>query len=224
MRIISKSKASLGIALLFLFTGCHFQRDQVKGSGVRQKQKRDVESFTSIATEGAFDIEVVCQKTPSLEIEADDNILPLITTEVSRNVLHIKSRRSFSISDPIKLKIAVANLDGLSVSGAGKIEVAGIKNDQFEIDANGATTIRLAGETKVLDIDTNGAGKIDAHRLKADRGVIEAKGVARVDVNVSQKLEVTVSGPARVTYVGDPVVEKTVNGPGSVERREVEGN
>lgn len=225
MNIFSNRKTYLLLALIFLFAGCHYQiHDEIRGSGVRMKQKRDVASFTSIATEGAFDIDVVCQKQPSVEVEADDNLMPLVTTEVSNNVLHIRSNRSYSVNDPIKVTIAVPNLEGISTSGAGKLEIAGLQNEKFEIDANGATTIKVAGETKLLDIDTNGAGKIDAHKLRATRGVVEAKGVARVEVNVTEQLEVTVSGPSQVTYQGDPVVNKTVNGPGSVKKKEAEGS
>ena len=222
MHIPTFRKTYLLLALVVLISGCHFDHNSLRGSGVRQKQKRDVGSFTSIATDGAFNIEVVCQKTQSVEVEGDDNILPLITTEVSNNVLHINNDRSFTVNDPIKVTISVPNLDGISTNGAGKVDVAGLKNDKFEIDANGATTIRVTGETKLIDIDTNGAGKIDAHKLRAARGVVDAKGVARVDVNVSEQLDVTVSGPSHVKYEGDPVVNKTVHGPGSVEKKEAE--
>lgn len=225
MHFLTYRKTYLLAALIFLFSGCHFQiHDEITGSGVRQKQNREVAPFTSIATEGAFEIDVVCQKPQSLEIEGDDNLLPLITTEVSNNVLHIRSNRSFSVNDPVKIMISLPNLEGISVNGAGKFDIAGIKNDKFEIDANGATTIRVAGETGLIDFDTKGAGKIDAHKLRAARGVVEAKGVARVDVNVTDQLEVTVSGPSHVTYRGDPVLNKTVNGPGSVEKKEAEGS
>jgi hypothetical protein len=225
MHIYAIGKASLVLVAVFLFAGCHHQiHDQITGSGVRQKQKREVAAFTSIATEGAFDIDVVCQKPQSLEVEGDDNLLALITTEISNNVLHIRSNRSYSVNDPIKITISLPNLEGISTKGAGKVDVSGLKNDKFEIDANGATTIRVAGETKLIDIDTNGAGKIDAHKLRAARGVVEAKGVARVDVNVADQLEVTVSGPSHVTYQGDPVLNKRVHGPGSVEKKESEGS
>ncbi len=215
------------LALLFLlvvFTGgCHVINDQVIGSGVRQTQQRQLGTFTSISMNGAFDIDVTCQKSQqSFEIEGDDNLLPLVTTEVSGNVLYIKSNKSFSTRDPIKIRISVANLDGISTNGAGTIEVANLKNDKFEIDTNGATTFRVGGETKLIDIDTNGAGKIDAHRLRAARGVVDAKGVARVDVNVTEQLDVTVSGPSHVIYRGDPVLNKTVHGPGSVEKKEAD--
>jgi hypothetical protein len=223
MHIFSNRKTYLLLALLSLFAGCHFQiHDEIKGSGVRLKQRRDVASFNSIATEGAFDIEVVCQKPESVEVEGDDNLLQLITTEVSNNVLHIRSNRSFSVNDPIKITIAAPDIQGISAKGAGKFDIAGIKNEKFEIDANGATAIKVAGETKLIDIDSNGAGKVDAHKLRAARGVVDVKGVARVDVNVVEQLDVTVSGPAHVTYQGDPVVNKTIHGPGSVEKREPE--
>jgi hypothetical protein len=32
-------------------------------------------------------------------------------------------------------------------------------------------------------------------------------------------LDVTVSGPSQVTYEGDPVVHKTMHGPGGVEKK-----
>lgn len=223
MHIFTNRKTYLLLALLAVFAGCHFQiHDELRGSGVRVKQKRDVSSFTSIATEGAFDIDVVCQKPQSIELEADDNIADLITTEVSNNVLHIRSNRSHSVSDPIKITISVPQLDGVSAKGAGKIDVAGIKNDKFEVDANGATNLKLAGETKLIQIDSNGAGKIDAHKLRATRGVVGAKGVARIAVRVAEQLDVTISGPSHVTYEGDPVVNKTIHGPGSVEKQEPE--
>jgi hypothetical protein len=183
-----------------------------------------VGSFNSISTEGAFDIDVVCQKPQNLEIEGDDNVLPLITTEVTNNVLHIRSLRAYSVSRPITLRISLPDLEGISASGAGKIELSGIKNEKFVIDLSGAPTIRAAGETGVLNIDANGAGKIDAHKLRARRVVVGSNGVSNVQVYAAEQLDVTVNGPSHVVYEGDAVVNKTVNGPGSVEKKESGGS
>jgi hypothetical protein len=212
-------KIVLLMLLVSLAAACHHGLNQVSGSGNRQKQKREVASFTSISTNGAFHIEVVAQKPLALEIEADDNILPLVNMEVSNNVLHIKPSQSYSVSEPIIIRIAVPNLEGISSNGAGKIDVAGLNNEKFEIDLNGATAIRVSGETKLVDIDTNGAGKIDTSKLHAARAVVESKGVSRVEVHAADQLDVTVSGPSSVVYSGDPVVNKTVNGPGSVQKK-----
>jgi hypothetical protein len=136
------------LATVLLLTGCHFNLGhKTNGSGNRQTVKREIPAFTSISSEGAFEIDIVCQKEPGLELEGDDNILPLITAEVSNNVLRLKSTRGYDVDTPIQVRVTVANLEGLSVSGAGKISISGLKNDKFEIDANGAPAITAAGET-----------------------------------------------------------------------------
>lgn len=216
------------LALLVLFVvfaaGCHHGRfAEIRGSGKRELQKRDVASFTSISTEGAFTIEVTCQKDLSLEVEGDDNVLEFVTTEVSGNTLRLKNTKNYSTSEPVRFKISVPNLEGLSVSGAGRIDVKGLNNDKFEVDANGAPNITVAGTTKVIDVGTNGAGKVDTTKLHASRGVVEANGAARVDLDVLEQLDATVNGPSTITYKGDPVVNKTVHGPGKIEKRSSEG-
>ena len=206
-----------------LAAGCMLHHSEVVGSGQRQREKREVAAFSSISTEGVYQIEVVSQQGLSLEIEGDDNILPLIKTEVSNGVLRIKSSRGFSVNRPVVVKIGTPNIEAISASGAGSIQVSDLKNDKFEIDSNGAPSIKVSGETGTLNIEANGAGKIDAHRLRATKGTVEANGVAKIEVFASEELNVKVSGPASVIYSGDPKLNKTVNGPGSVERRASEG-
>ncbi|HEY6805769.1 MAG TPA: head GIN domain-containing protein [Pyrinomonadaceae bacterium] len=211
--------------MLFALTavGCHHRVGGVKGSGNRVVQKRDVPAFTSISTGGAFDVEVVVQKTQSVEIEGDDNILPLISSEVSGNKLSITSNSNFSVGEPLRIRISVPDLVAVDVSGAGKFEVSGVKNEKFDIDCNGAPVLKVSGSTKTLNIDVNGAAKIDAQGLHASTGVIESKGISKIDVDVKDHLDVTISGPSVVTYKGDPTVNKTINGPGKAEKRESEG-
>ncbi len=216
---------ALMLLLMSLAIGCsHGLLNQVRGSGNRQRETRQVGSFTSISTEGAFNIEVVSQKQPALEIEGDDNILPLIGTEVSGNVLHIKNRHGYSVSEPIKITISVPNLEGLNASGAGQMKISGLKNERFEVDVNGAPVIEVSGETGLLKIKANGAGKIDTHRLRAARADVNSNGVSKIDLYAREQLDVEVSGPSSVTYEGDPVVNKKVNGPGSVQKKVSQGS
>jgi hypothetical protein len=204
-------KFALLVVLVALGSGCHSFHHEIAGSGKLQKEKREVGSFTSITTEGAFDLQIVCQKPLNLEIEGDDNILTLVSTEVSNNVLHIKSLRGYSVSEPITLRISVPNLERISASGAGNIQISGIGNEKFVIDASGAPTIKAAGETRGLNIDASGAGRIDTHRLRAARVVIDSKGVSNIDVYAGERLDVIVAGPSQVTYEGDAVVNQTVS-------------
>jgi Putative auto-transporter adhesin, head GIN domain len=217
-------KIGLLLVLIVLGAACHGMRHGVRGSGKLLKEERNVGSFNSISTEGAFDIEVVCQKAQNVEITGDDNILPLVTTEVSNNVLRVRNLRNYSTSEPLTLRISVPDLMGINSSGAGTIEVSGLKNDKFAIDVNGAPTIKASGESKAIKIDANGAANIDTHKLRAARVEIDSKGVSAIEVYAADQLDVTVSGPSHVIYRGNAVVNKTVHGPGSVEKKESEGS
>lgn len=216
-------KLGLLIVLIALGAACNGMHHEVLGSGKQLKETRNVGSFSSISTEGAFNIKVVCQKPQQVEISGDDNILPLVTTEVSNNVLHIRTSRDYSTSEALTLRISVPDLVSIQSSGAGTVEVSGMKNDRFEIEVNGAPTIKASGETKDLKIDANGAGKIDTYKLRAARVEVDSKGVSGVEVYAAEELDVTVSGPSHVIYRGNPVVHQTVHGPGRVEKKESEG-
>jgi predicted small secreted protein len=214
----------LVVLLPLLLAGCHHGLGaDVKGSGKRVTQKRDVAPFTAISTDGAFEIEVVCQKNQGLEIEADDNILPLIETQVSGNTLRLRPTQNYSAEDPPKIKITVPNIEAFSANGAGKFQISGLNNEKLTVSLNGAPTLTASGTTKMIGIDTNGAAKVDTHNLRAAHAVVDSKGVSKVDLGVSDQLDVNVSGPSHVTYKGDPVVNKTVHGPGKVEKRADEG-
>jgi len=215
----------LMLLLVSLAVGCsHSLLNQVRGSGNRQREERKVAAFTSIHTDGAFDITVVSQKQHALEIEGDDNILPMIGTDVSGSVLHIKNRSGYSVSQPIKITISVPNLDAVTANGAGSIKITDLKNDSFELDVNGAPAMEASGETKFLKIKANGAGNLDTHRLRATRADVNSNGVTKIDLYASEQLDVVVSGPSNVTYQGDPVVNKTINGPGTIQKKASQGS
>ena len=94
----------LSLALLLL-SGCHHKFGQATGSGTMKVEKRTVPSFTAVDISGAYNVEIAVQKEPGLEIEGDDNLLPLVTTEVRNGVLEIaipKQARAL----PKRIKVA----------------------------------------------------------------------------------------------------------------------
>jgi len=210
--------ATLALSLLML-AGC----TGVRGSGVRKTEKRELPVFTAIEASGAFEVEVTCQKPASFEIEADDNLLPLIQTEVRSGVLHITSTKGYSSRGGIVLRIAAPNLDSVKSTGAGKFRVSDIKNETFEIHSTGAAQMSASGQSKSVSISSTGAGKIDAHNLRANNAEVRVTGAATVEVNASDQLDVTVSGAGRVTYRGNPKVNKNINGAGQVTKKEGTG-
>jgi hypothetical protein len=205
------------LCLLLMLTACFHG---VRGSGVRKTEKRDLPAFTSIETSGAFEVKVDCQKPASFEVETDDNLLPIVQTEVRDGVLRVTTTKSYRSNGGIVLRITVPDLARLKSTGAGKFDISNLKNDQFEIQSTGAATVVASGQSKSLTISSTGAGKIDAHDLRASDATVKVTGAAGVDVYATDELDVTVSGAGRVTYSGDPKVSKKVTGAGQVVKKE----
>lgn len=205
------------LCLLLALTACFHG---VRGSGVRKTEKRDLPAFTSIETSGAFEVRVDCQKPASFELEADDNLLPLVQTEVRDGVLRVTTTKGYSSNGGIVLRVTVPDLARIKSTGAGKFNISNLKNDQFEIQSTGAATVVASGQSKSLMISSTGAGKIDAHDLRASDATVKVTGAAGVDVYATDALDVTVSGAGRVTYSGNPKVSKKVSGAGQVVKRE----
>src|ERR1043166_7009766 len=109
MNIVKRS--ILLTILIALGAGCHVMHDEIPGSGKIVNEKRNVGTFGSISTEGAFDVVIVCQKPQSIEIEGDDNILPLAPPEYPKNVLQKKTLGVYPVGEPITLRISAPALD-----------------------------------------------------------------------------------------------------------------
>jgi hypothetical protein len=189
----------------------------VAGSGNVAAEKRDVGDFKSIDVSGVFEVQIVAQKDFSVEVEADDNLLPLIRTEVEDGVLQIETEKRISSPTRLFVKISAPNIEKLEVSGVAKVNVAELKNSALTLDTSGASKITLAGETAKLLIDVSGASKIDAENLKAENAEVETSGASSVNVFVTNYLRADASGASKVTYSGSPAnVERKTSGASKV--------
>jgi uncharacterized protein YfiM (DUF2279 family) len=193
----------------------------VSGSGNVVSEKRNVADFKAIEVGGVFEVEVVAQKEFSVEIEADDNLLPLISTEVDgRGTLEIKSEKRFSSKNTIRVRISAPDIENLDVSGASKISLSNLKNDSLHVDASGASKIKIEGETQNLTIELSGASRVEAEKLKSVNTTVDASGASRADVFASGDLKADLSGASSVNYSGNPqYMEKKTSGASSIRGR-----
>ncbi len=212
---------ALALSLTFITAchGVHFGKG-VKGSGVRKTENRVVPEFKGVEAGGAFEIEVTAQAENGLEIDGDDNILPLIKTEVRGGVLHIGSDKGFNVSEPIQIKISTKDIQSLDLSGASQAIVKNIKNDRFEIDVSGASNIKIQGETASLKIDSSGASKIDCEKLTARSVNVSTSGAGTTRVFASEELTAEASGASTIIYSGEPkVVNKKDSGASTITKK-----
>lgn len=216
---------ALPLAFLFslaLVSGCHFHvGDSVTGSGVRKSEKRELPPFTAVNATGSFSVEAVSQKPASFEIEADDNILPLIKVEVRDGVLYLKTEKSYNSKEGVVVRLNLPELSKVEATGASKFRIQGLKNDRFEVRTTGASNITASGTAKEVEIHTTGAGLVDTHSLHADKATVHSTGAAKVEVYADVELDANVSGVAQVIYSGNPKnVNQHASGAASISKKD----
>lgn len=190
-----------------------------RGSGNVITESRTVSDFDEIALSGSGEVVVDVNGTESLTIKADDNILPLLTTQVRSGRLELGTRSSISPSVTIVYTISAAALEGLSIEGSGDITATGIIAESFNAAISGSGQIVAAGTTDDLTVDISGSGRFEGERLVAAIGAVDVSGSGHATVNVSDNLDADISGSGTVEYIGDPDLNSSISGSGDIKRR-----
>ena len=194
--------------------------NSVAGSGVAATESRDVSEFNGIDVGGVFQVEVTAGKEYGVVVEADDNLLQYVKTEVSGGVLKISSTERLKSTTPMRIRVSAPEIESIDASGACKISVADVKSSELRVDTSGASKVNLAGETSSVTIEVSGASNIDAANLKAENATVKASGASKVEVFVTGKLVSGASGASKISYSGNPTsVTKDTSGAGKVSQK-----
>lgn len=188
---------------------------QVRGSGNVISEDRDVSGFSKVSISGSGNLFIEQGDEESLTIEAEDNILPLITTRVSRNTLTIKINQGTPTEVP-NYYLKVKDLTSISTSGYGIVSCPSLNTDSLVIKSSGSGNITLAGTVTSQDIESSGSFKYYAEDLKSNSCVIDSSGSGELIINVSDDLNVTASGSVKVTYIGSPSITQKTSGSATI--------
>lgn len=217
-----KILTSLSMALVIGLAGCNLSGGAggVKGSGIMKTEKRSLAPFDSLEVSCHGSIQARTQGQEGLEISGDDNIIPLITTEVNNGVLHIRSSKEYNSRDKLVIIVSAPDLKKFVFSGAGEADLSNIKNDRVEISLTGAGSLTASGETKEANITLSGAGSVDAKNLHAVNAKVNSTGVGSVEIYVTGQLDAKASGIGEVNYFGNPkIVNKQAGEIGRINER-----
>jgi len=207
------------LVVAFSLTACDEFGSGVRGSGTVVTESREVSGFNEIVLNGSGDVVVTVDGTESLTIEAEDNIMPLLTTEISNGRLELGAESSISPTEGITYTISAAAMNGVTVSGSGEVTVSGIDEESFEVKISGSGNVEPSGTTGDLAVTVSGSGNYRGEALVAASGEVKVSGSGNALVKVTDVLDVTISGSGNVDYIGDPDVSSSVSGSGNVDQR-----
>lgn len=209
------------IALLPLVTaGCGDDPDSgVRGSGTVASEDREVAGFERIRLQGSGDLIVDVGDRESLQVAAEDNLLPLLTSEVRGSTLELGASESISPTRPITYTIGARSLSGVTISGSGDVVVPDLDCATFDVTVSGVADFDVGGSCDRLEVEISGTGEFDGIDLTVATAAIRISGAGDAIVHATDDLRVSLSGTGSIEYLGDPSTEIDISGTGSVTRR-----
>src|SRR5687767_3061958 len=135
--------------------------DNVTGSGNLKTEERAVSGFDRVSIQGIGELQIEQSGEESLTIEAEDNLLPLLVSEVegSRLKLGIRPNSSISATKPIIYRLQVKSLNGIDGSGSVTIDAVGLDADRLEVGLSGTVKSVLAGTATAQVVTISGSGE-----------------------------------------------------------------
>jgi hypothetical protein len=209
----------------------------IQGTGNLISETRQVRDFNAIQLDGAGRLIITQGTTESLEIQAEDNIITELTSEVQDNKLILgfqesPLRKQIIPTETITYTLTVINLTEVSINGAADLDIDTLKTSSLELVINGAGqinigqltadnlavklsgtgTIAVSGQVPAQSIIIEGAGNYQAGDLETNVTDIEISGLGNGTVWATTTLDVTISGGGSLAYYGNPEVTKDISG------------
>lgn len=237
MKKTTKIQVLLALFVLSLGTSSCLDDTFIEGNGIVRTETRNAEGFNEIASSGDFIVSVTPGSSYSVEITAESNLLPYISTNVDGKTLKIRTTGIHSLrqSEPIEIFITTPSLSGLSLSGSGMIEsgsfmstdfnlsVSGsgdiktkISTDKVKADVSGSGTIFIEGDAINSNFVISGSGKIKTYNLLQKQCQAVISGSGDMYVNASQLIDARISGSGRVYFINHPAIHTSISGSGDV--------
>lgn len=204
---------------------------------------RDVSGFTRVSFAVPGEVIISLGAGYSVEMEGDRDFLTEVQTEVVGHELRIKRDKWFdSGNKKVIVRITMPVLDGLSVSGSGKVTVSDpLRGDDLDvaisgsgrailrdvalgevecsISGSGSLIITGEGTVRKLGISISGSGGYQGETTGVDILNARISGSGSCDCYVKEMLRASISGSGSVIYSGNPKIDASVSGSGKVRMR-----
>ena len=214
-------------------------KNGMRGSGNIIKDTRQISEFTSMSVSGSIKVEVKTGAVRSLTVEADDNIMPYVVTNVSDKNLSIKLKGINNLRNAsVRIYIVVPILYKISTSASAEVRSSDVltNSDKISFTASSGSLINvnvdapsvaaggssgadiiLTGRTKSLTAESSSGSSVNLFDLKAEDATASASSGAKISVFGSVKLKTSASSGGNVNYKGGALsVVKNVSSGGSI--------
>ncbi|MCK0190401.1 head GIN domain-containing protein [Arenibacter sp. F20364] len=234
------ARITITLILAILFSSCGFDiniGNGKKGNGIVDEEKRTITSnFTAVTASEGLDVFVTQGNDFEIVVEADENIIDLIATDIKNGTLRIhaienigRATKKIYVTLPVitvletssganlstQNAIEAQNIE-LSASSGSNLEIEELKAGNVSTDSSSGAHIQVAGEAEILNSNASSGSGIKAENLSTAKCNASASSGAGITVNVSESLIAKASSGGDIRYTGNAKVEHKKSSSGSV--------
>jgi len=208
------------------------------GNGVVAEQTRTVsEEFTKVSASEGLDVYVAQGSEFEIRVEADENIIDLIATDINNGKLRVHAKENIGNATK-NIYITMPAVSALASSSGADLEVKGtIQADEIELDASSGSDliasiqaksveadsssgamIQITGEASELSADASSGSNIRAQDFETKNCTASASSGADVRIFVTESLTANASSGGNIAYKGEPKVSQSNSVSGNVSK------
>jgi hypothetical protein len=145
-------------------------------------EKREISAVDGLDLSGPLQVEVRVGSAPSVQVEGDGNLLPLLRTEVSGGTLRVFVDGRVQTANPLRVIYTTPQLHQINSSGSGRLAVSGLNGGSLNINQNGSRAVQLSGNVDRLEVRLNGSGGVNASGLESRTTLASLNSSGRLDL------------------------------------------
>lgn len=228
---------------LSLFS-CNFNMDinpGVKGNGTVTTENRTInQPFTAIKASEGLDVYLTQTDIESVSVEADENLQPVIITEVIDGVLNIHTKKNIGTCKSKKVMVNFKEVSNITATSGSDVQATNtITTETLELEttsgsamnvnvntnmltckATSGSGLQISGKTTKLIAEATSGSDIKAADLIAQSSEVKATSGADVTVNATKELIAKASSGGDIKYYGNPEkVDKSDSSSGSIKQK-----
>jgi len=188
------------------------------GTGAVKTETRQAAPFSKIDAGYGIHVAIGIGAAKPLEVRAQENILPIIETEVQGDTLRIRGSSEFNSSTVVEVTIVTPTLTSVSLGGGSSAQVTGIAADRLEVTVGGGGSITATGTVGALSLTMTGGSDAMLADLAAKTVGIELSGGSTAALRASDEVSGSASGGSHATVAGDARLNVQSSGGAEVTR------
>ncbi len=238
-----KKAAFLFVIVSLTVSSCYIDgwNNGISGNGNVIEETRDVAGFTGVQVSAGIDVYLSQGSDFEVTVEADENLMEVILTELKGDMLVVRTdRTSIRSAKSKKVHVTLPELTELKISSAGDCEgqtpfqcdelrldissagdlLLEVEADRIRLAISSSGDARISGTANLLDASLSSAGDLNAFDLIAKKVNVDVSSAGDAKVHATEEISMDASSAGNVYYTGDArIIHSSRSSAGDIIKR-----